>query len=592
MGADCARAIAAFASEALPQQMAIAVAAPKRIPWRQRATALRTGSRTPCVPADDTIVATDYNPRRRSHNVVITLKSYVYGQWIAGTEKPATLVNPSTEEALAEANSSGVDFAKARAFAIEKGGPALRAMTFAQRGEMLRALSKAIHAKRDELLDVAVANGGNTRSDGKFDIDGAAGTLAAYADLGASLGDAKFFADGEAISLGRTSRVAGQHVLTPRRGVAVHINAFNFPGWGLAEKAALSLLAGMPLITKPATATALLSFRITELLVASGALPEGALQFVAGSSGDLVDRLGPQDVLAFTGSGDTGAMLRSRPNVVAHSVKVNIEADSLNAAVLGTDVERGDDTYQLFINDVVRDMSQKTGQKCTAIRRVLVPRALLDAVREDLADRLAQVKPGNPAVEGATMGPVSTASQLRDVRAGIEKLVASGAKILVGGAKPVDGIGSPAGKGYFVAPTLLTSDDATSVRAVHEHEVFGPVATVLPYDSLAQAIDAVALGGGGLVSTVYSEDRTVAGELVLGLAPFHGRVAIGSAKVAGAWLGPGTVLPQLLHGGPGRAGGGEELGNLRGMSLYLQRTALQGYGPLVEHLVAGTKRVG
>jgi oxepin-CoA hydrolase/3-oxo-5,6-dehydrosuberyl-CoA semialdehyde dehydrogenase len=522
---------------------------------------------------------------------VITLKSFVYGQWVAGNEKPATLVNPSTEEAIAEASSSGVDFAKAHAYATEKGGPALRAMTFAQRGEMLRALSKAIHAKRDELLDLAIANGGNTRSDGKFDIDGASGTLAAYADLGVSLGDAKFFADGEAIPLGRTSRVAGQHVLVPRRGVAVHINAFNFPAWGLAEKAALALLAGMPVISKPATATALLSHRITELLVATGALPEGALQFIAGSTGDLVDRLGPQDVLAFTGSGETGAMLRSRPNVVAHSVRVNIEADSLNAAVLGSDVQRGDDTYLLFIADVVRDITQKTGQKCTAIRRVMVPRAMLEAVREDLAERLAQIKTGNPATDGVTMGPVSTASQLRDVRAGIEKLVASGASVLLGGVKPVEAIGAPAGKGYFVAPTLLTAEDAFGAKAVHEHEVFGPVATVLPYDSNEQAINAVARGGGGLVTTVYTDDRGVASELVLGLAPYHGRVAIGNAKVAGAWFGPGTVLPQLLHGGPGRAGGGEELGNLRGMTMYLQRSALQGYGPLLEHVIAGSKRV-
>ncbi len=523
---------------------------------------------------------------------MITLKSYVYGQWIAGSDKPATLVNPSTEEPLAEASSTGVDFVRARAHAIEKGGPALRAMTFVQRAEMIRTLSKAIHAHRDELLDLAIANGGNTRSDGKFDIDGAAGTLGAYADLGATLGDATYFTDGEPIPLGRTSRAAGQHVLTPRRGVAVHINAFNFPGWGLAEKAALSLLAGMPVISKPATATALLSYRIAELLVATGALPDGALQFIAGSTGDLVDCLGPQDVLAFTGSGATGAMLRGRPNVLAHSVRVNIEADSLNAAVLGTDVQRGEDTYQLFLGDVARDMTQKTGQKCTAIRRVLVPRALLDAVREDLAERLSLVKTGNPAAEGVTMGPLSTAAQLRDVRAGIENLVASGARVLLGGAGPINAIGASDGKGYFIAPTLLTADEPTTARAVHEHEVFGPVATVLPYDSLAQAVDVVALGGGGLVSTVYSDDRHVVAELVLGLAPFHGRVAIGNAKVAGAWLGPGTVLPQLLHGGPGRAGGGEELGNLRGMTLYLQRTALQGYGPLLDHIVAGARRVG
>jgi oxepin-CoA hydrolase/3-oxo-5,6-dehydrosuberyl-CoA semialdehyde dehydrogenase len=521
-----------------------------------------------------------------------TLKSYVYGRWHAGTEKPATLVNPSTEETVGEASSAGIDFGAVLAHGTDKGGPALRAMSFAQRGEMLRALSKALHAHRDELMQLGVINAGNTRSDAKFDIDGASGTLAAYADLAQSLGDAKYFVDGDAISLGRSSRVAGQHVLVPRQGVAVHINAFNFPAWGLAEKAALAWLAGVPVVSKPATATALMAFRIAEILVASGALPEGAFQFVAGSTGDLVDRLGAQDVLAFTGSGQTGTMLRSRPNMVAHAVRVNVEADSLNAAVLGADVQRGDDTWQLFLADVARDMLQKTGQKCTAIRRVIVPAAMLEAVQEDLCDRLAQAKVGNPAHEGVTMGPVATASQLRDVRAGIGLLRDSGARVLCGGADAVEGLGAPSGKGYFVAPTLLAVDPGTDARAVHEHEVFGPVATLLPYASTADAVALVRRGGGGLVATVYTDDRAIAADVALGLAPFHGRVAIANAKVSGAWLGPGTVLPQLVHGGPGRAGGGEELGNLRGLGLYLQRTALQGYGPLLEHIVAGAHRLG
>jgi oxepin-CoA hydrolase/3-oxo-5,6-dehydrosuberyl-CoA semialdehyde dehydrogenase len=456
---------------------------------------------------------------------------------------------------------------------------------------MLRALSKAIHAHRDELMQLGLINAGNTRSDAKFDIDGASGTLAAYADLAQTLGDARFLIDGEAIALGRSSRVAGQHVLVPRQGVAVHINAFNFPAWGLAEKAALAWLAGVPVVSKPATATALMAFRIAEILVASGALPEGAFQFIAGSTGDLVDRLGPQDVLAFTGSGKTGTLLRSRPNIVAHSVRVNVEADSLNAAVLGTDVERGDDTYNLFLADVVRDITQKTGQKCTAIRRVLVPAGLYEAVQEDLCDRLTQTRVGNPANESVTMGPVATASQLRDVRAGIELLLSAGTRLVCGGAQPVEGLGAPAGKGYFVAPTLLAADNALDARAVHEHEVFGPVATVMPYTAAADAVEVVRRGGGGLVSSVYTDDRTVAADVALGLAPFHGRVAIVNARVAGAWLGPGTVLPQLVHGGPGRAGGGEELGALRGMGLYLQRVALQGYGPLLDHLASAGKRV-
>ncbi len=523
---------------------------------------------------------------------MITIQSHVCGRWVTGGGEATALVNPATEESLASASSVGVDFRAARAYAVDRGGPALRAMTFAQRGEMLRALSKAIHAKRDELLDLGMANGGNTRSDAKFDVDGASGTLAAYADLGQTLGDARWFVDGESINLGRSSRVTGQHVCVPRLGVAVHINAFNFPAWGLAEKAAVALLAGMPVISKPASATALVSFRIMQLLVESGALPDGALQFIAGSTGDLVDALGPQDVLAFTGSGATGAMLRGRPNVIANAVRVNVEADSLNAAVLGSDVERGDDSYQVFLADVIRDWTQKTGQKCTAIRRVLVPASMLDGVEEDIRDRLERIRTGNPVTDGVTMGPVSTAAQLRDVRRGIELLAASGAKIVLGGAGAVTGEGAPAGKGFFVAPTLLVASDAHAAGAVHEHEVFGPVATLMPYRDNADAVAIVARAGGGLVSTVYTADRTVASDVLLGLAPFHGRVCVANEKVAGAWAGPGTVLPQMVHGGPGRAGGGEELGGVRGMSLYVQRTALQGYGPLIDHVVAGAKRIG
>jgi oxepin-CoA hydrolase/3-oxo-5,6-dehydrosuberyl-CoA semialdehyde dehydrogenase len=522
---------------------------------------------------------------------MITLQSFVCDRWVAGSGRPSVLVNPSTEEPLAEANADGLDFEAALAFARDVGGPALRARTFAQRAEMLRTMAQAIHAKRDELLDLAMRNGGNTRSDAKFDIDGASATLTAYADLGQSLGECRWLAEGDAVNLGRSSRVLGQHVLVPRMGVAVHVNAFNFPAWGLAEKAAVALLAGMPVISKPATATALVSHRIMELVVASGALPPGALSFVAGSAGDLIDRLGAQDVLAFTGGHATGLMLRSKPNLLAHSTHVNIEADSLNAAVLGPDVVRGGDTWGVFLTDVVRDMTQKTGQKCTAIRRVFVPRGQFESVLEDLADRLSTLRVGDPMVDGVTMGPVSTASQLREVREGIAKLVADGARVVLGGHAPLQGYGVPDGKGYFVAATLLAVDDPARGALVHEHEVFGPVATVVPYDSTTQAVALVCRGGGGLVSSVYTEDRAFASEVVMGIAPFHGRVTVVNAKVSGAWLGPGTVLPQLLHGGPGRAGGGEELGGLRGMGLYLQRTALQGYGPLVEHVVAGAKRV-
>jgi 3,4-dehydroadipyl-CoA semialdehyde dehydrogenase len=519
------------------------------------------------------------------------LKSYVGGRWVQGAGAGQPLLDPSTEETVAAASTEGIDFVGARSHALDRGGPALRAMTFAERGEMLLALSRAIHGRRDELIEAGMRNAGNTRSDGKFDVDGASGTLAYYGELGRSLGDARFFADGEAIALGRSSRVSGQHVLLPRRGVAVHINAFNFPAWGLAEKAACALLAGVPVISKPATATALMTVRMTEALVASGALPDGALQMVAGSTGDLIDRLGPQDVLAFTGSGATGAMLRGKRNVIENSVRVNVEADSLNAAILGADVERGSETWQLFLADVARDVTQKAGQKCTAIRRVFVPAALVDAVCEDLVERVSGAVVGSPFEEGVTVGPVATASQLRDVRAGIERLVASGAVVLCGGSGVVQGRGAPADKGFFVAPTLLLARDAHGAAAVHEHEVFGPVTTVMPYESADACVALVARAGGGLVSTVYSDDRAVSAELALGIAAYHGRVCVANARMGSGWLGPGTVLPSLLHGGPGRAGGGEELGGLRGLGLYLQRTALQGFGPLIEHAIAGAKRI-
>ncbi len=518
---------------------------------------------------------------------MIELGSYVGGKWVRGKGKAATLVNPATEEALATTSTEGLDFAGALAFAREKGGPALRAMTFTQRGEMLRAMSKAIHGKRDELLSMAQANGGNTRGDAKFDVDGAIGTLAAYADLAPELGDGHVLPDGDAVQLGRSARLFGQHVWTPREGVAVHVNAFNFPAWGLAEKAATALLAGMPVVSKPATSTALVTHRMTEILVEASAMPEGALSLVCGSAGDMLDLLGGQDVIAFTGSSVTAATLRAGPSVVTRATKINVEADSLNGAVLGPDVETGSDVMNLFVGDVVREMTQKTGQKCTAIRRIYVPRAQVAAVLELLSERLAAVKVGDPTQEGVTMGPVATAQQLRDVCAGIEKLT-SAAKIVLGSSSRVEGLGAPAGKGYFVTPTLLHAAEPRSGDAVHEHEVFGPVATVMPYDDVASLVRLVAAGGGGLVTSVYSDDKDFLRGVVLGIGPHHGRVMIGSSKVAGQSLPPGMALPQLLHGGPGRAGGGEELGGRRGMALYMQRTALQGDRALLE-MLAGRK---
>jgi 3,4-dehydroadipyl-CoA semialdehyde dehydrogenase len=523
-----------------------------------------------------------------------TLRSYIAGQWVAGRGKTTVLYNPTTEAPIAETSTEGVDLGAAVAHARARGLPALQEMTFAQRGQALQAASNAIHAHRDELLDLAQACGGNTRGDAKFDVDGAMGTLAFYAKLGESLGATKFLVDGAGVQLGRSPKFFGEHILVPRRGVAVHINAFNFPAWGLAEKAAVALLAGVPVITKPATSTAALAVRLVEVLVESGALPEGALQLVAGSASGLTDHLGPQDVLAFTGSSDTAATLRSHEAFVRRGARINIEADSLNAAILGRDVEEGSETFELFLREVVVDMTQKAGQKCTAIRRVLVPRERLDAVRGALKDSLAAIKVGDPMLREVKCVPLATAGQLRDVRAGVERLRKSATPVFGGQGDlrgTLTGIGND--KGYFLSPVLFEANDAAGASEVHRHEVFGPVATLLPYSGDGvEAAQVVALGDGGLVASVYTDDADLTTQVALGLAPYSGRVNVGSAKVAEQSLGPGAVLPQLVHGGPGRAGGGEELGGLRGMGLYLQRTAIQGYKPLLEKLVGQGHRGG
>jgi 3,4-dehydroadipyl-CoA semialdehyde dehydrogenase len=516
-----------------------------------------------------------------------TLASYVSGAWARGSGAPQTLVNPATEEPLAEVSTEGIDLPSALAFARDIGGPLLRSLSFRERGALLLAMSRAIHAHRDELLDIGIANGGNTRSDAKFDIDGASGTLAYYAELGNKLGDARFLADGELEQLARSPRFVGGHFSVPRRGVAVHVNAFNFPAWGLGEKAACAILAGMPVVAKPATSTALLAHAIVEHIVEAKILPDGVLSLIAGPPGDMLSHLGGEDVLAFTGGGSTAVTLRSLEAVVRDSVRVNVEADSLNAAILGPDVEPGSDTYGAFVRDVHRDMIQKTGQKCTAIRRVFVPGGLVERVKEDLLERIGAVVVGDPANDKVTMGPVATRAQFRDVRAGIDRLASAVERL--SGAGDAATVGAPPGKGFFVRPSLFLARSPHDAGAVHDHEVFGPVQTLLPF---SDAIDLVALvrrGKGGLVCSLYTDDRSFAGDVVLGVASAHGRVALGSSKIAEQAPGPGTVLPQLIHGGPGRAGGGEELGGMRGLGLYSQRCALQGDRPMLEAILGKPK---
>ena len=514
------------------------------------------------------------------------LENHVLGGWHAPQGKTADLHDPTTGEVVARCGTAGVDMRAVLNYARTVGGPRLREMTFAQRGAMLDACAKALHALREELIELAIRNGGNTRKDAKFDVDGAIGTLSAYGQWAKALGETHTMLDGEGLQLGRTPRFWGQHILVPRTGAAVHVNAFNFPAWGLAEKAACALLAGVPCVEKPATATAVVAERLVRGLTDAKALPEGALQLLCGSTGDLLDHLGPQDVLAFTGSADTGYLLRSKENLLRWSVRVNVEADSLNSAVLGPDVGPGSEhTWNLFLRDVVTDVTQKAGQKCTAIRRILVPHTMVDTVIGEISARLANVKVGNPALQEVNMGPVSTASQKADVLAGIAKLRTE-SDVVFGSAEEPALVGAAPGKGWFVGPVLLRTKDSRTARVVHEHEVFGPCATILPYDGTAtEAVALVRKGMGGLVSSVFSDDRDFTGAMIAGVGAWHGRLYLGSAKMADqSIVGPGGVLPASVHGGPGRAGGGEELGLQRGMAIYQQRTALQGDRAVLEKL--------
>lgn len=503
-----------------------------------------------------------------------TLDSYANGSWQQGAGQGSDLTNPTTGEVIARTSTEGLDMDALVRHGRDVGGAALRAMTFAERAGMLKALSAAIHAERDALLDLAAANGGNTRGDGKFDVDGATGTLAAYASFGKGLGDRPFLVDGDGAQLGRTARFWGQHIRVPRRGVAVHINAYNFPAWGMMEKAACAWLAGVPVIEKPAAATALVAWRIAHIVVESGIVPEGAFQFLCGSVGDLFEHLHGQDCVAFTGSAKTGAIIRGNPALLRRNVRVNVEADSLNSAILAPDVDASSETYGLFLSNIALDMTQKAGQKCTAVRRVFVPRERVKEVQDDLVAELARVPLGDPTESGVRLGPVAHARQHADVVAGIERLGAV-ATIVCGGTKaPRDGC--------FVSPTLLVARDA-SEALLHELEVFGPVATIIPYGGDAdEAAEVAARGEGSLVCSVYSNDSDWTERAVLGLAPYHGRIWLGSDKSAEQSLPPGMVLPGLVHGGPGRAGGGEELGGLRGLDFYTQRVALQGFKGLVE----------
>jgi oxepin-CoA hydrolase/3-oxo-5,6-dehydrosuberyl-CoA semialdehyde dehydrogenase len=518
-----------------------------------------------------------------------TLKSYACGEWYEADSGFAALHDPCNEEAIAQASAQGLDRAAALEFARLAGSLALRSMSFVERADLLMGMSKALHAHRDELIDLSIRNTGCTRKDAKFDLDGATGTLSFYSYLARDLGEGRVRLDGEGVALGRSAKFWGQHVGVPRQGVAVLVNAFNFPAWGFAEKTACAFAAGMPVCIKPATSTAMVTERCVEILVESGLLPPGALSLLCGEAGDLIDHLGAQDVLAFTGSAQTAMKLRSRPNLLEHSTRVNIEADSLNAAVLAPDVEAGSETWDLFVREVVREMTQKTGQKCTAVRRIFVPEERLDEVQETLLSFLQDFVTGDPRDESVTMGPLVSQAQLDDAVLGVKELAAE-AEIVFGSGERCDGVGAEPGKGYFFAPVLLRAADAETLDVVHTREVFGPVATLVPYDGTPESVSPLlGLGGGTLVTSAYSDDVNWARGLVEGSGAWTGRLYLGSEKMAAMATGSGLTLPQSIHGGPGRAGGGQELGGSYGLDLYLQRVALQGSRAMLTRILEPAK---
>jgi 3,4-dehydroadipyl-CoA semialdehyde dehydrogenase len=511
------------------------------------------------------------------------LQSYLSGHWVGGEGVETRLFDPVKGDELATVSAKALDLEGALAFARRSGQGSLRNMSYAQRAKLLAAVADVLIANRARYEEIAIVNSGNTKMDAAIDIDGGIGTLKYYARLGAGLGDARMLLDEKPVRLGKAENYQAIHVMVPRRGVAVHINAFNFPSWGLWEKAAVSLIAGVPVLAKPASATALLAHAMVKDVIAAKVLPEGALSLLCGTAGSLLAALTSDDVIAFTGSADTAVRVRGHANVVAKSVPVNIEADSINAALLAPGASPGSAAYDGFLREVVREMTVKAGQKCTAIRRIFVPLDRVDAVADALAAKLKGTKVGDPREPDTRMGPLVTRAQQAAVFEGIRRL-ASEASILCGGADAPRLDGIDAKKSAFVAPTLLRAEDAA--RAVHAVEIFGPAATIVPYRDEADACALIARGGGSLVASIYADDTDFLLRMVGEIGPGHGRILAVDPAIATAHSGHGIVMPQCNHGGPGRAGAGEELGGAYGLRFYHQRLAVQGSSDLLAGLQA------
>lgn len=502
------------------------------------------------------------------------LKNYIAGQWVEGSGEGQMLYDASTGAEVAIATAEGIDLSRAFDHARSTGNPKLRKMTFRERGMMLKNLALFLMERKEKYYDVSYKTGA-TRVDSWIDIEGGIGNLFANASLRRKFPDLPYTTEGDPIGLSKGGTFVGHHLLVPKEGVAVHINAFNFPIWGMLEKCAVNWLAGVPAIVKPATLTSFLTEAMVHDIIASGILPEGALQLICGNARDILNYVNSQDVVTFTGSASTGRMLKSHPSITEEAVPFNMEADSLNAMVLGIDVKPGSEEFDIFIKEVRKEITVKAGQKCTAVRRIMVPEDVMEDVQIALGKALSKTAIGDPRAEGVRMGAIAGKAQLQDVRAQVSRIMEQ-ASIVYGDLDNVDIIGGDINKGAFMSPILLRADDGFACKAAHEIEAFGPVSTLMPYKTTDEAIALVKLGKGSLCSSITTADNRIARDYVVGAATHHGRILVFNKESAPESTGHGSPMPMLVHGGPGRAGGGEEMGGMRGVKHYMQRCAIQG----------------
>lgn len=501
-------------------------------------------------------------------------QNYVLGQWIEGQGVETQLFHAITGQELGSVSSAGIDFAEVLAYGRTK-GQALRKMTFQERGRMLKALALYLLERKEKYYLVS-AQTGATKIDSWIDIEGGIGNLFANASLRRQFPDLPYYVDGSAAPLSKNGTFIGHHIMVPKEGVAVHINAFNFPIWGMLEKIAVNLMAGVPAVVKPSEYTSFLTEVMVRDIIASQILPEGSLQLVTGLGRGILDSVDMRDVVTFTGSAATGKLLKGLPRIAEQSVSFNLEADSLNATVLGEAATPGTEEFDLFVKECVKEMTIKAGQKCTAVRRIIVPENLLDEVQTAISARLASTKMGDPAQEGVRMGALATKLQVERVRANVD-LLAQSQDIVFGNPDAFELVGADAKAGAFFPPILFRNENPLQNTACHDIEAFGPVATIMPYKDLDQAIEIAKLGKGSLVSSIVTPSNQEAVDYVVGAASMHGRILVLNKDCAKESTGHGSPMPLLTHGGPGRAGGGEEMGGKRGVLHYLQRTAIQGH---------------